>query len=296
MAACIVNITGTSGTLKLNYTLSSVQYTLETGIVPVGTLWIDSAATNVTYTTLSGDVIASPGAGCSLTITAAPPLCSLLTWDGKVTTSGYVANAIIIGSIVVPITETSWPNSGSMLVNSINNASSDAIKVIGYKNNSTTSYSYILRSIGSNVPQLRVRNADNTGFIYIPAAGMASCTVPSDYQYIVPCYGTLPTTTTTTAAPTTTTTTIAPGTCDLYTIDISDKDLSAATGNTITSYNGKVYIVYTNCSNVLITNVYTVAGLQPSICLKSGTLPSYYYYQNDIQTSGDTIVTLAGTC
>ena len=220
----------------------------------------------------------------------------ILKEDGNITTSGYVADAIIIGTTVIPITNTAWPSSRSMLIDSINNASSDAIKVIGYKNNSTTSYSYILRSIGSNVPQLRVRNADNTGFIYIPAAGMASCTVPSDYQYIVPCYGTLPTTTTTTAAPTTTTTTVAPGACDLYTIDISDKDLSAATGNTITSYNGKVYIVYTNCLNVLTTNVYTVAGLQPSICLKSGTLPSYYYYQNDIQTSGDTIVTLAGTC
>ena len=295
MAACIVNITGTSGTLKLNYTLSSVQYSIETGIVPAGTLWIESTATNVTYTTLSGDVIASAGAGCGLTITAAPAVCSLLTWNNTISATGYYANAIILGTTIIPITDTIWPSSGGSLVTNINNASNDNVKVIGYKSTSSSSYSYILRTIGSSVPQLRVRNADNTGFIYVPAATMASCTVPSDFQYIVPCYGTLPTTTTTSST-TTTTTTIAPGSCDLYTIDISEKDLSNATGNTLTTYNNKVYISYTNCANVVVTTAYTVAGLQPSICIKSGSLPSYYYYQNNIQTSGDTIVTLAGTC
>jgi hypothetical protein len=296
MAACIVNITGTSGTLKLNYTLSAVQYSIETGIVPVGTLFIDSAATSVTYTTLSGDVIAAAGAGCALSITAAPLVCSNLSWDANITASGYVANGILLGSSIIPIAEAKWPGSGSILIDSINNANDDRVKVIGYKSNSGSllSYSYILKYIGASAPQLMVRNSANTAYIYVPSI-LSSCTVPSDYTVITPCYGTLPTTTTTTAAPTTTTTTVA-AVCDLYTVDISEKDIAEATGNTNVAYNNKVYITYTNCSNASVTNTYTVAGLQVSICVKAGSLPSYFHYQNNIQTSGTSVITLSGTC
>lgn len=293
MAACLVTISGTSGTLKLNYTISSVAYSIETGI---GTLYIESTASAnpVTYTTLSGDAIAT--SSC-LTITAAPLVCSTLSWDTNITASGYIANGILIGTSIIPISSTAWPGSSSALISSINNASDDRVKVVGYKNNnsvSTSSFSYILKYIGTSAPQLMVSNSDGTNYIYVPSI-LSSCTIPSDYEVITPCYGTLPTTTTTTIAPTTTTTTVA-AVCDLYTIDISEKDLSEATGNTITSNNNKVYIEYVNCSNVSVTTQYTVAGLQPSICVKAGTLPSYYYYQNDIQTSGTTVVTLAGTC
>jgi len=290
MAACLVTISGTSGLLKLNYTISSVAYSIETGI---GTLYIESTATGVTYTTLSGNVTAA--SGC-LTITALPATCNLLMWKG-ITAPGYIADAIVVGTETNIITNVNWPYTGLALVDAINNLAYDKVKVIGYKNNysSTDDSYYILRVLGTDIPQLRVRNADSTGYIYIHAALLASCTLPSDYIPITPCYSTLPTTTTTTATPTTTTTTIA-SVCDFYTVNISEKDLSNAVGNTTTSYNNKVYIVYTNCSGALITNTYTTAGLQTSICVKAGVLPSYYYYQNNIQTSGLTTVTLSGVC
>ena len=128
MAACLVTISGTSGTLKLNYTLSSVAYSIETGI---GTLYIESTATpgSITYTTLSGDAIAT--SSC-LTITSAPLVCSTLSWDGNITASGYNANGILIGTAVIPISSTGWPYSGSALISAINNAGNTPLCVTEY--------------------------------------------------------------------------------------------------------------------------------------------------------------------
>lgn len=297
MAACLVTISGTSGLLKLNYTLSSVAYSIETG---VGTLYIESTATGVTYTTLSGNVTA---ASLCLTITAAPSVCNLLMWKGLNTNpNGYVADAIILGSETTLIAETVWPNSATGLIDAINNLSYDKVKVIGYNSsttvnsNSTTNfyYNYILRTLGTDVPMLRVRNADSTGYIYIPSTLLASCAIPSDYELVTPCYSQTPITTTTTITPTTTTTTTA-NPCKVYTIVVTKDDLGNATGNTVTSNNNKVFVIFTNCAGVVTTNSYVIDGLESSICVLASSTPAAYYYQNNIQISGTTVITDAGT-
>jgi len=293
MAACLVTISGTSGILKLNYTISAVAYSIETGI---GTLYIESTATSVTYTTLSGDAIAT--SSC-LTITAAAAVCNLLMWKG-ITAPGYVADAIILGSETNIIPDTIWPDNGYLLIDNINKLSYDKLKVIGYKEGSSfinniftyDSY-YILRVLGSDTPQLRVRNADSTSYIYIQGSLLANCTMPSDYQSITPCYSQTPATTTTTVAPTTTTTTVVVS-CKVYTIVVTKDDLGNSTGNTVTSNNNKVFVTFTNCAGVVTTNSYVIDGLEYSICVRSSSVPAAYYYQNNIQISGTTVITDAG--
>ena len=200
MAACLISVTGTSGIIRINYTISAVDYTIETSI---GSFYIDDTATGVTYTTLTGDLIAS--SGC-LTITNEPLNCYLLFWKG-ITSPGYKANAIILGSTTITIPDTNFPLGGSTLITSINDANVDAVKVTGYKivtdpvesdDPSFNEYYYILSVIGTDVPILRVRNADNTGYIYIHGES-TSCTIPPGYIPIEPCYSTI--TTTTTLAP-----------------------------------------------------------------------------------------------
>ena len=296
MAACLVTISGSSGLLKLNYTISAVAYSIETG---VGTLYIEDTATGITYTTLSGNVTA---ASSCLTITAAPSVCNLLMWKGLLTNpAGYIADAIILGSETTLITQTSWPNSGRALIDNINNVTYDKVKVIGFKNNSSYvndiynyEYYYILRTLGTDTPMLRVRNFDSTGYIYIPSTLLANCTIPSDYELITPCYSQTPITTTTTITPTTTTTTTA-NACKVYTVIISKEDIGNSTGNTVGSNNNKVFVVFTNCAGVVTTNSYVIDGLESSICVLSSSTPAAYYYQNDIQTSGTSVITDTGT-
>jgi hypothetical protein len=297
MAACLVTISGTSGLLRLNYTISAVPYSIETG---KGTLYIESTATAVTYTTLSGDVIATTASGC-FTITAANAVCKLMLWKG-ITAPGYIANAVILGATTTIISDTIWPEGGRNLIDSINNASNDNVKVVGYRDgtlfdeygNANYEFYYILRVIGSDVPTLRVKNADSTAYVYVPGLALANCTIPSDFEPITPCYSQLPTTTTTTAVPTTTTTTIV-NVCEVYTVVVTSADLGAATGNTVTSNNNKVFVVYTDCNGILTTTSYVTAGLENSICVLSSTTPASYYYQNNIQISATTVITDAGT-
>jgi hypothetical protein len=296
MAACLVTISGSSGILKLNYIISSVAYSIETG---VGTLYIESTATSVTYTTLSGNVTA---ASSCLTITAAPAVCNLLMWKGLNTNpQGYVADAIILGSETTLITGTSWPNSGGGLIDNINNVTYDKVKVIGYKRDLSIvneeysyEYYYILRTLGTDTPMLRVRNFDSTGYIYIPSTLSASCAIPEDYELITPCYSQTPITTTTTVAPTTTTTTLA-NVCKVYTILVTKEDIGNSTGNTVSSNNNKVFVVFTNCAGVVTTNSYVIDGLESSICVLSSSTPAAYYYQNNIQVSGTSVITDTGT-
>jgi len=192
MAACLISVTGTSGVIRINYTISATLYTIETS---VGDFYIEDTATDVTYTTLSGDLTAT--SGC-FTITEVIPICYKILWKG-LATDGYIANAIILGNDIITITNTVFPKTRHDLITNINNANDDRVKVIGYKFRSViytefTTYdsSYIVKVLGADIPMLRVKNMDNTGYIYIPGVLQPDCLPQEGFTIVDPCYNTLP--------------------------------------------------------------------------------------------------------
>jgi hypothetical protein len=201
MAACLITITGTNGVIKIDYKISSVPYSIETSI---GSFYIDDTATDVTYTTLSGDLIAS--SGC-LTITELPATCYKVNWKEISTINFRIAN-IVLGETTYSISNVSFPNSGKSLVDAINDLQIDELKVIGYKlegfgigsSEFQISNSYILKVLGEDVPVIIIKSNDNTVTLNINGE-TTSCVLPITYTSVEPCYSTLPTTTTTTAPP-----------------------------------------------------------------------------------------------
>jgi hypothetical protein len=200
MAACLITISGTSGLIQINYTISSTPYTIETAAP--GSFYIEDTAVDVTYTTVTGDLTAT--SGC-LSITNLPANCYNVFWKG-ISTDNYKIVEIILGSEVITIPDTNFPLSNKDFIANVNDLDNNKVKVVGYKSVfappsiQNIEYYYILKILGPDEPVLKIRNADDTGYIYVYGTS-TSCTIPVDYESIVPCYSSTITTTTTTSAP-----------------------------------------------------------------------------------------------
>ena len=90
---------------------------------------------------------------------------------------------------------------------------------------------------------------------------------------------------------TTTTTTIAPCTCYQWRGTADAGDISAATGNTNTSRNGKVFVEYYECGSLVSSFITYSSGAETSTFC-SCLIPYAYYYASDVQViaSSGTIV------
>lgn len=197
MAACLITVTGTSGVIRINYTINAIPYTIETSI---GEFYIDDTATDVTYTTLSGDLIATDDGCLTPAIAELPANCYKISWT-NVGTEYNIANAIFLGYGIggqITIPDVSFPNGRYSFVDAINNLGNDNVKVIGYKTVGLTevstvfSRSFILKVLGTERPDLRVRNTDNTGYIFIHGVLQPDCLPQAGYTIVDPCYNTLP--------------------------------------------------------------------------------------------------------
>ena len=195
MAACLITVTGTSGVIRINYTISGTPYTIETSI---GSFYIDDTATDVTYTTLSGDLIAADSGCLTPAIADLPASCYLVSWS-EISAPGYIIDRVYLGYETggFTIADTPFPNSLYNLVDSINNADDDSVKVIGIKtswNNTLENFScaYLLKVLGNQPPNLRVRNADSTQEIYIHGVLQADCLPITGFTIVDPCYSSLP--------------------------------------------------------------------------------------------------------
>lgn len=199
MAACLITVAGTSGTLRLDYKIGVDSYSIDTS---VGSFYIEDTATDVTYTTLTGDVTAS---SLCLTVTELPVTCYKLSWKG-LDTYNYRTAELEIGALSFILPEISFPQTGTSLADAINNLNTSVVKVIGYKRSYNATYTYpfqydyLLQVLGSEAPILVVKNSDDSGFIYIYSA-VTTCDT-TGYAAIDYC-STIPvlTTTTTTTAP-----------------------------------------------------------------------------------------------
>ena len=194
MAACLITVSGTSGVIRINYTISGTPYTIETSI---GSFYIDDTATNVTYTTLSGDLIATDAGCLTPAIAELPANCYRVFWKG-ISTDNYKIIEIILGAEIITIPDTNFPLSSSSFIGNVNNLGNDNVKVIGYKFNflptsiQNVEYYYILKVLGPDAPILKIRNADDTGYIYIYGELQTDCLPQAGYVIIDPCYNTLP--------------------------------------------------------------------------------------------------------
>lgn len=169
MAACLITISGTSGKVEIDYKISTVAHRL---IADIGTLYIEDTATNVTYTTISGDAVAS---STCLTINNLPIACYKITWTGMIA-NGYRFNAILLGNEIISIAEVIFPETSlSSLANSVNSAGDSRVKISAYKlialpnttNSASVIYNILFKIIGTQIPILRIRNADTTSNIYL---------------------------------------------------------------------------------------------------------------------------------
>jgi len=198
MAACLITIGGTSGIIQINYTISSVQYTIET--ISPGSFYIEDTAVDVTYTTITGDLTAS--SGC-LTVTNLPVNCYEVFWKG-LSADNYKISEIILGSEIITIPDTNFPLSSRDFIENVNSLNDNRIKIVGYKtvfsppSIQNIEYYYIFKILGSNEPVLKIKNTDDTNYIYVYGTS-TSCTIPVGYEEIDPCYSATITTTTTLA-------------------------------------------------------------------------------------------------
>jgi len=191
MAACLITISGTSGQLQLNYKIGGISKSpIESG---VGSFYIEDTATEVTYTTLFGDVIAS---SACLTIVAEPFVCYNIRWKG-INAEGYKFINVALGETIYTLTEANFPNAESTLPNSVNELGVDALKITSYKrvggsgfsttipDESSVEHNFIVRVIGSEIPIFKIRNADTTAYIYV--YGVVSTCAPIGYTDVILC-------------------------------------------------------------------------------------------------------------
>ncbi len=184
MASCLVTTGGTNGTFRLEYDLGATHVTSYYNYGDP--IYIDNSATNITYTTLTGDVTAT--SGC-VTITALAQTCYLLRYDRPMSENAdYIPE---IDAIVLDTTVHSFASPGSdqvsglpTLIYNINTGlSDDNIKVMSYYSSvlpdNYIQVSLVVKIIGSEIPSLRIKSPNNN-YSYIIGTVSADC-VPSGY-------------------------------------------------------------------------------------------------------------------
>lgn len=189
MAACSVTTGGTNGTFRLDFDLGADHNVLFSTFGDV--IWIDDTATNVTYTTLTGDVTAT--SGC-VTITELPQICYTLTydrWSGDTELITYNSefDAFLLDNTVYAFTTnyTDDITNSAFLPYEINTVlDNDNFKIVAAKiENVDTNYmniSFIIRVYGSEIPSLRLVSPYGN-ISYIKGIVSASC-LPTGYSPI----------------------------------------------------------------------------------------------------------------
>jgi len=183
MASCLITTGGTNGTLRIDYQLAGNSVTAYHNFGD--TIFIDDTATDITYTTLTGDVTAA--SGC-VTITELEMICYLFKYDRLANDdSSYDPkfDAVVVGATINAITETSTKfNYIYELVYAINTTLADetikitAAKFVDLANDYYDIY-LIMRIIGSDVPMLRIKSPNNN-YSYLIGTVSVDC-VPSGY-------------------------------------------------------------------------------------------------------------------
>lgn len=188
MAACLVTYTG-SGLVEINYKIATVPYTIRSN---GGPLFIDDAATDVTYTTLTGDIIAT---SLCLTITDLPFTYYKIGWKDIKAEGHHIVGVLLNNSEEIEIDFiVDFPESGIDLARSINGEVDDRFKIRAYRRTSTgygntllIQYDYILKTIGATSISLVVSNDDGEQMLLVGELYDIGDLTP-DYKIVSECY------------------------------------------------------------------------------------------------------------
>lgn len=224
MAACLITVSGTSGEVLIRYTLSGNENEIRSGI---GNVYIDDTASSISYTTLSGDAIAT--SGC-VTITELNSVCYKFSWETFRITDRLYSDTLYfdqlnLGGEDIAINPTnlsesfSWKKLGSSISQLGNNRISVIAGLQTPSGRSTAIQNIIVRVI-DGAPFLRIKNKYTTNLELILLGVETVDCIPTGYDTFEECVVVvLPTTTststtstssTTTTSSSTTTTTTAP--------------------------------------------------------------------------------------
>ena len=175
MAACLITISGTSGEVRINYLNGVTPRYVDSSI---GTLYLEDTYTSVTYTTLSGNAIAS--SGC-FTITALPYTCYTIKWN-KLILENYFIDAVLLDNEVLLVTQTEFTNAKESFATSVNVLNDSRIKITDYKADNSTllsvtshKFTYIARVIGTKIPWVRIKNNTSDGYLYVKGVVTLTC-------------------------------------------------------------------------------------------------------------------------
>jgi len=157
------------------------------------------------------------------------------------------------------------PDCGGCVTTAIE-SSSDAITWVGPNNGGCTS-PRVMSLIAGGDTYFRISQTGGCGTSDYSVAYLYNVPVPSP-----------------TASPTPTPT--PPPCCTYYDVTIDMIDLGNATGNTDPSNDNVVYVSYDNCDGIGSTRRFTSSGtFTNEICVQYGSIPSIYYFTNDIQST-----------
>ena len=196
MPACAITITGTTGSVVINYILSGTAHTMNGSFGD--SLFINDAATAITYTNISGNAAAT---SACVTITNLPSSCYILSWSLDFTpvvtgTSGYVQNSNYIFTdvalstgIVLPITQVSYSNfDPTVLAENINILNDSRVKAVATRVISATytkELFIVLKITGAFIPELKINNPVGNKTLYI--RGIAGDCLPLNYSLFNVC-------------------------------------------------------------------------------------------------------------
>ncbi len=192
MASCLITIGGTSGGVIINYTLGGNALSMNGGFGQ--SLYINDTATDITYTTTSGDATAS--SGC-VTITDLPYECYILNWETRDITFRTQAYPLKFDTIyldaedlAIPLSEYDRHNLEGLAIN-INELGDARIKAIAGKTvqaplRGSFNHYLLVRVQGAMIPKLRILNVDTdlpraAHYGYVEGVVQADCSIDVDF-------------------------------------------------------------------------------------------------------------------
>jgi len=201
MPSCVVTVTGTTGSVEIRYILTGTAHVM-TGIFGE-TLYINDAATEITYTNISGNAAAS---SACVTITNLPSACYIVDWSllfldaingvyGYLNNTNYTFTGVIINNVlsaIAPINyNTLTPNTLANAINNLNNYRLKATAVRSIISTNFNEYFLVLKTIGSFIPEVKINNPSGNHTLYLKGVVSGSC-LPVGYTAIDICNPILP--------------------------------------------------------------------------------------------------------